>query len=277
MAYSRGDSKNIIIGAAAIFTTKKQIDPEKEALTTPDASYLPQVPDFEDQVPYVETLSANPATPNAGYTSNGLEMTFTPNFGEVSVDQLLDSAKLFKQGMQVELKTGMAESTLENLLFAIAGASGDLVAGTLSNPTDKSIKTPAVISPGNQPMAEHSASNKFLELSSGKLGECPVERGIIAVGPGPGECGVGEVVERIYIAYRALSMSAVTVNIKRDAASVFDVTFRLLPANNGSYGRIIDRVVAKSSAESATAVGALKPNAANAAMGGTEKDTVTRA
>jgi hypothetical protein len=36
-------------------------------------------------------------------------------------------------------------------------------------------------------------------------------------------------------------MDAVTVSVSRDSASTFDVNFRLLPANNGSYGRIIDR------------------------------------
>ena len=41
-------------------------------------------------------------------------------------------------------------------------------------------------------------------------------------------------------------MDAVTISVSRDAASVFDVTFRLLPANNGSYGRIIDRTYSTS-------------------------------
>ena len=80
-----------------------------------------------------------------------------------------------------------------------------------------------------------------LEITAGELGECPVERAICAVGPGTGMCEVGDEVERIYVAFRALSMDAVTVSVSRDAASTFDANFRLLPANNGSYGRIIDR------------------------------------
>jgi hypothetical protein len=52
---------------------------------------------------------------------NGLELVFQPDFGEVQVDQLLDVAKLYKQGMQVNLNTAFAEATLENLLVAIAG------------------------------------------------------------------------------------------------------------------------------------------------------------
>ena len=61
------------------------------------------------------------------------------------------------------------------------------------------------------------------------------------MGPGTGDCDAGDEIERIYAAFRALSMDAVTISVSRDAASTFDVTFRLLPANNGSYGRVIDR------------------------------------
>jgi hypothetical protein len=45
------------------------------------------------------------------------------------------------------------------------------------------------------------------------------------------------------VAYRALSIESVTVSAKRDAATMFDVTFRLLPNNSGSYGKIVDRTV----------------------------------
>jgi hypothetical protein len=82
-----------------------------------------------------------------------------------------------------------------------------------------------------------------MDLASGDLGECPVERGIVAIGPGTGDCAAGSSIERIYVGYRALSMESVTVSAKRDAASVFEVSFRLLPANNGSYGKIVDRLV----------------------------------
>ena len=59
-------------------------------------------------------------------------LTITPDFGEVEVDQLLDSAKIFKQGMQVTLNTTFAEATLENLLYAIAAAPRDLNGGLVS-------------------------------------------------------------------------------------------------------------------------------------------------
>ena len=208
MAYTRGNSSQIIVGAAALFTY--------ELGELENADLLPYV----DGTSYKDTLEGTVLVPtdfrNVGYTSNGLEIQFQPDFAEVAVDQVLDAAKLFKQGMKVNLKTSFAEATLENLLFSLAGKDADL---------------------------ETVSGNPTLNLSAGDIGECPVERGLVAVGPGTGDCAEGSNLERIYVAYRALSIESVTVSAKRDAATMFDVTFRLLPNNTGSYGKIVDRTV----------------------------------
>jgi hypothetical protein len=149
---------------------------------------------------------------------NGLELQFQPDFGEVQVDQVLDVAKLYKQGMQVNLATAFAEATLENLLLSLAYSDSKL-SGTKS-----------------------TSNGRVLDLSAGDIGECPVERGIVAIGPGTGDCADSATVERVYTAYRALSIENVTVSAKRDAASMFEVSFRLLPEDtSGSYGKIVDR------------------------------------
>jgi hypothetical protein len=82
-----------------------------------------------------------------------------------------------------------------------------------------------------------------MRLSAGDIGECPVERGLVAVGPGTGDCEVGSALERIYVGYRALSIENVTVSAKRDEATMFEVSFRLLPNDDASYGKIVDRTV----------------------------------
>jgi len=205
MAYSRGNSNNIIVGAASFFI----------ADTTLDSTTLPA---FDSVESYRETLSNELDFTNVGYTMNGLEIQFQPDFGEVQVDQILDVAKLFKQGMQVNLATAFAEATLENLLIALA-YKDELLTGN-----------------------KGSSAGLSLDLSSGELGECPVERGIVAVGPGTGDCAASDSIERVYAAYRALSIENVTVSAKRDEASMFEVSFRLLPEDtSGSYGKIIDR------------------------------------
>jgi hypothetical protein len=221
MAYTRGNSKDIIVGAAALFAADDVLAPNAYPAVVEDEDYKTTLSDFE---PGVDEVGFR----NVGYTMNGLEIVFQPDFGEVQVDQILDVAKLYKQGMQVNLNTAFAESTLENLLFAIAGADDTLGiegAGTLENPNK-------------------FAGNNVLDLSAGDIGECPVERGLIAVGPGTGDCALGSTKERIYVAYRALSIESVTVSAKRDEATMFEVSFRLLPDDaSGSYGKIVDRTL----------------------------------
>lgn len=216
MAYSTGDSKNIIVGAAAVF------------VSTAGELELTDLPDFVAGTGYADTLSADTNVRNVGYTTNGLELQFQPDFGEVSVDQSLDSVKLFKQGMQVNLRTAFAEATLENLLVAVAAPDSDLSTANSAGPG----QTGAI-----------SETTTF-NLSAGKLGECPIERSIVAVGPGTGDCTVANGMERIYVALRALSMDSVTVGAKRDSSTVFEVSFRLLPDSTNSYGKMVDRKVA---------------------------------
>jgi hypothetical protein len=204
MAYTRGSSSNIIVGAAALFTH------EAGVLTDTD------LPAYVDDVSYRTTLSDDADFRNVGYTMNGLEIQFQPDFGEVQVDQVLDVAKLYKQGMQVNLNTAFAESTLENLLFSLAGKDDDLTT---------------------------VAGNPTLNLSAGDIGECPVERGLVAVGPGTGDCAASDEIERVYVAYRALSIESVSVSARRDEATMFEVSFRLLPNDDASYGKIVDRTI----------------------------------
>ena len=207
MSYSRGTSNNIIVGAAALFVADSVLTPASLVAPVGTESFK-------------TTLSTGtPATDytNVGYTMNGLELQFQPDFGEVQVDQVLDVAKLYKQGMQVSLATAFAEATLENLLLALASPASKL-AGTKS-----------------------TSAGQALTLSAGDIGDVALERGIVAVGPGTGNPAL-TTVERVYTAFRALSIENVTVSAKRDEASMFEVTFRLLPEDTtGSYGKIVDR------------------------------------
>ena len=219
MAYTRGTSTNIIVGAAALFTY--------EAGVLTDAglpAYQAEGTVGNTTGTYRETLANDADFRNVGYTMNGLELQFQPDFGEVQVDQVLDVAKLYKQGMQVNLNTAFAEATLENLLFSLAGKDDDLTEST-----------------GNVTGIKNGSQT--LNMSAGDIGECPVERGLVAVGPGTGDCDPDEQIERIYVAYRALSIESVTVSAKRDEATMYEVSFRLLPNDDASYGKIVDRTI----------------------------------
>ena len=213
MPYSRGTSNNVIVGAAAFFINDNTLTP-----TT-----LSSLAVIDSSESYKDTLTAAACYTNVGYTMNGLELQFQPDFGEVQVDQILDVARLYKQGMQVNLATAFAEATLENLLIALAYSDARLT--------------------GNK----NASTGQTLNLSAGDIGDVPVERGIVAVGPGSGDPATFEDKERIYAAYRALSIENVTVSAKRDEPSMFEVSFRLLPEDtSGSYGKIIDRTFGQS-------------------------------
>ena len=219
MAYTRGNSKQIIVGAAALFIADDSLEYYSSASAYKFSSASANgLPSFANGTSFKETLSSGTGDAaywtNVGYTMNGLELQFQPDFGEVQVDQLLDVARLYKQGMSVSLVTAFAEATLDNLVTAIAAKDSDLTT---------------------------SGSTNTLELKSGDIGDVPVERALAAVGPGTGDPQVTK--ERVYIANRALSIENVTVSAKRDTPSMFEVTFRLLSASNGSYGRIVDRTL----------------------------------
>ena len=151
---------------------------------------------------------------NVGYTNNGLQITYNPSYGAVTVDQLLDSAKLFKETMEVMIATEFAEGTLENVL-GVFGQSGSTLSGST------------------------------LGMAAGALGEAPVERQLIAVGQAPTTASSSKT-ERVYYARRVLSVQQSQFSLSRNAAATFPVTFRLLPSGAAGdagkeYGTIVDR------------------------------------
>ena len=224
------NSKNIIVGAGVLYigadSTKKTITdiPKSPATYADNTAGTYQNPSNVNDT----------AFDHVGFTSEGVDFSFEPDYGEVQVDQLLDVAKIYKQGQKVMVKTTLTEATLENFLVVLGGKASDLRATSTH--------------------ASSKGKTQILDLNGGALGYAPVERSILIVGPGPeslltGTPNGGTVVERIYLGSRALSMETVSVGIKRNEATVFPVTFRLLPSDsstavdgNAIYGKVIDRI-----------------------------------
>jgi hypothetical protein len=174
------------------------------------------VPAYGASASYRTTLDAAQATTdnsyrNVGYTNNGLQITYNPTYDSVTVDQLLDTAKLFKSAMEVMIATEMSEGTLENVLVVFGQGQSTLNSGTLG-------------------------------LEAGSLGIQPTERQLIAIGQAPTETTTKT--ERIYYARRVLSVQQSQFSLARSTPTTFPVTFRLLPDGNyagSEYGKIIDR------------------------------------
>ena len=229
MAQNTGNAKNILVGASPLFLSVEDstVDGYVENLEAGLAnagtlSRNTKVPAFDSAKSYTDSLNAIETTPgvngaayrNVGYTNNGLQITYNPTYDSVTVDQLLDTAKLFKSAMEVMIATEMSEGTLENILV-VFGQKGDTLDGST------------------------------LGLEAGALGAAPTERQLIAVGQAPTTAN-SSTTERVYYARRVLSVQQSQFSLARSQATTFPVTFRLLPSGDSAhagqeYGKIIDR------------------------------------
>lgn len=217
MAYS---NKQVIVGAAAFYISVK------DSATTGWAEGGVPLPAGASSLSSTSSAAAalEAATTEwkaTGYTSDGVEVSYEPDYGEVTVDQALDSVKMFKQGMRVSVNTTLAEATLFNLMVAW-GQQGDTLTGATSD------------------------AETNLKISGGALHDDPVERSIAFVGPAPRGASNAKR-ERVYHLQRALQVESSAHSLSRSDATTFPVSFRVLPgvasASSGDYGRIIQRTI----------------------------------
>jgi len=235
MAQSVGNAKNILVGASPLFLSVEDStvtgyveNMEAGSANAFVANKNRSVPAFDSGESYTDTLNGVETTTaatdspagtkgaayrNVGYTNNGLQITYNPTYDSVTVDQLLDTAKLFKSAMEVMIATEMSEGTLENVLVVFG-----------------------------QPRNTLNPAGTELGLEAGALGAAPTERQLIAVGQAPTTSSPNS--ERVYYARRVLSVQQSQFSLARTTPTTFPVTFRLLPDANYSgseYGKIIDR------------------------------------
>lgn len=206
--------KNIIVGAASVHLNSDPTDAR---------------PAFSSGVSYRTTVEGSANWKDVGFTTDGLELAYEPDYGEVEVDQLLDAAKMFKQAMTVSLNTTFAEATLENLVIAWAQKDTSLKSGGGSGFDGETL----------------AAGESQLGIEAGALGDAPVERQLIAVGNGVEKTGSADYSERVYHARRVLSVESNTHGLKRAEATTIPVSFRLLPDSSKSgaeYGTITERL-----------------------------------
>ena len=193
------NKRNVLVGAARLFIG-------------PTGTSKPAV---VAGTSYVTTMLADGTWREVGFTTDGVEFATDPTYDEITVDQQMDSVRIFKSGMTASISTTLAEATLENLVVAWGQASATLSA----------------LSSGSE-----------MYVHGGELGEAPVERGLIAVGNGPEVAAGGKFAQRIYHLYRVLSVEGSTINMSRTDPTTIPVTFRALPDDTtGRYGTIRDR------------------------------------
>ena len=234
MAQSVGNAKNILVGASPLFLSTVDVNDSdyianaEAGVAIASGSGNVAIPAFATGVSYTTSLNAVNQEEgkfgyrNVGFTNNGLQITYNPTYDSVTVDQLLDTAKLFKSAMEVMIATEMSEGTLENIAAVFGQAASTLSDNGLTG----------------------AANKKELGLEAGALGAAPTERQLIAVGQAP--TATSTTSERVYYARRVLSVQQSQFSLARTTPTTFPVTFRLLPDANYSgseYGKIIDRVL----------------------------------
>ena len=217
MAYS---IKNIIVGASAIYVSVK--DSTDASFYGANGNVAVALPALSANTPSGPALDASSDWRHLGFTSDGVEFSYEPDFGEVAVDQLLDAAKLFKQGMTATVNTTLAEATLENLILAWGQKNSSLAAASAPDTTGQE-----------------------LGIASGALLDEPVERSLVFVGPAP-RVGTNKKAERLYHVRRALNVEASAHSLSKTDATTIPVSLRLLPDpyySGKEYGIIRDRQV----------------------------------
>lgn len=239
---AQGNSRNIIVGAAALYiSTTDSLDPDFYVSASSDVP-APAIPTLSSGVSAISALDASADWRFAGYTQEGVEVAYEPDYGEVEVDQLLDAAKMYKQGQTMTVNTTLVEATLENLMVAwaqspndVEGIEGSYRAKGVGGLNDSTGFDGVTLNTGD----EH------LGWGAGALGAEPVERSLAFVGLAPKSKVDGKKRERIYHARRSLQVESNTHGLKRSEATVLPVSFRLLPASvsGAEYGSIRDRVI----------------------------------
>jgi len=158
---------------------------------------------------------------SVGGTQGGVEISWEPDMVDIEVDQYGDAAKVIQSKVKVMVKTTLAEATLNNLALSWSYDSATSGADIINNNDGANTRT-------------------FL---FGVQNVYPYEKAIQIVGNAVGS-DAATTKTRKFNTKRAISMESSTISMKRAEATVFAVSFRILPVSADvgyEYGKIIDQ------------------------------------
>lgn len=178
----------------------------------------------------VKTGVSNTAMTNAdfdsltdvGATNGGVEISWEPDMVDIEIDQYGDAAKVIQSKVKVMVKTTLAEATLNNLAIAWSYDNATGGADVKSNNDGANTKT----------------------LLFGTQSVYPFEYALQITGNAPGSTA-SVTKTRKFNTKRAVSFTSSMLSMKRAEASMFEVSFRILPVTEDAgyeYGKIIDQV-----------------------------------
>lgn len=177
----------------------------------------------------VKTGASNTAMTNAdfdsltdvGATNGGVEISWEPDMVDIEIDQYGDAAKVIQSKVKVMVKTTLAEATLNNLATAWSYDNSTGGADIIANNDGANTKT----------------------LLFGTQSVYPFEYALQVVGNAPGSTA-SVTKTRKFNTKRAVSFTSSMLSMKRAEATMFEVSFRILPVTSDAgyeYGKIIDQ------------------------------------
>lgn len=168
------------------------------------------------------TLNDFDSLTDVGATTGGVEISWEPDMVDIEIDQYGDAAKVIQSKVKVMVKTTLAEGTLNNLATA----------WNYDNATG-----------GADVKANNDGANTKTFLF-GSQSVYPFEYALQIVGNAPGSTA-SVTKTRKFNTKRAVSFASSMISMKRSEATVFEVSFRILPVTEDTgyeYGKIIDQV-----------------------------------
>ena len=161
------------------------------------------------------------ALTDGGATKGGVEISWEPDMVDIEIDQYGDAAKVIQSKVKVMVKTTLAEATLNNLATAWSYDNQTGGADILANNDGANTKT----------------------LLFGTQSVNPFEYALQIRGSAPGTTA-SVTKTRKFNTKRAVSFTSSMLSMKRAEATMFEVSFRILPVTQDTgyeYGKIIDQ------------------------------------
>jgi hypothetical protein len=159
---------------------------------------------------------------DVGATTGGVEISWEPDMVDIEIDQYGDAAKVIQSKVKVMVKTTLAEGTLNNLATAWSYDNVTGGADILAN--------------------NDGASTKSFLFGSQSV--YPFEYALQITGNAPGSTA-SVTKTRKFNTKRAVSFASSMISMKRSEATVFEISFRVLPVTEDAgyeYGKIIDQI-----------------------------------
>lgn len=159
---------------------------------------------------------------DVGATTGGVEISWEPDMVDIEIDQYGDAAKVIQSKVKVMVKTTLSEGTLNNLATAWSYDNVTGGADILAN--------------------NDGASTKSFLFGSQSV--YPFEYALQIVGNAPGSTA-SVTKTRKFNTKRAVSFASSMISMKRSEATVFEISFRVLPVTEDAgyeYGKIIDQI-----------------------------------